>query len=428
MSIEERLAEAERCGQCSYCKWIPLDQIKSIRFSNGCPSIAYNNFNSYSARGRYLVLHSLMHGRSDYTDRVLDIVYKCVTCGNCDVSCKIGRYNMEPLEMIHDLRFKLVEEGQLLPQHMVYIDHLRKEDNMMLKPRAERGQWAKDLDLKRITQQGAEVLFHAGCRFSYDESLWPKVRSAGLLLRDAGVDVGIMGAEESCCGGRVFNMGYKGEFIKFAENNLQAWKSAGVKTLVTSCADCYHAFKRLYPSVGSTFKVVHTAEYLDQLIREGRIKPTGRIPLKVTYHDPCHLGRQGEAYEPWSGKEKKIKNQIIVYEPRKPRYNGAWGVYDPPRNVLRSIPGLELVEMERTREYAWCCGSGGGVREAYPEFSQWTATERIEEAGITGAEAIVSACGWCESNFAESIAAQSGKMKVMDIAELIAQSTGLKGV
>ena len=198
MSIEERLAEAERCGQCSYCKWVPLDHIKSLRFANGCPSIAHNNFNSYSARGRYLTLHSLMHGRSGYTDRVLDIVYKCVTCGNCDVSCKVGRYNMEPLEMIHDLRFKLVEDGQLLPQHMLYIDHLRKEDNMLLKPRTERGKWAEGLDVKRITTQPAEVLFHAGCRFSYDENLWERARTAVTLLRDAGVDVGILGADESC--------------------------------------------------------------------------------------------------------------------------------------------------------------------------------------------------------------------------------------
>ena len=208
--------------------------------------------------------HSLLNGRSEYTDRVLDIVYKCVTCGNCDVSCKVCRYNMEPLEMIHDLRFKLVEDGQLLPQHMVYIDHLRKEDNMMLKPKAERGKWAEGLDVKHITSEPAEVLFHAGCRFSYDETLWPKARTAVTLLKNAGVDIGIMGADESCCGGRVFNMGYKGEFTKFAENNLEAWKTAGVKTIVTSCSDCYHAFKRLYPEyLGSKFEVVHTVEYLD---------------------------------------------------------------------------------------------------------------------------------------------------------------------
>jgi Fe-S oxidoreductase len=419
VSLEEHLAESERCSQCSYCKWIPLDQIKSIRFANGCPSIAYNNFNAYSARGRYLVTHSLLSGRSEYTDRVMDIVYRCVTCGNCDVSCKVCRYNMEPLEMIHDLRFKLVEDGQLLPQHMVYIDHLRKEDNMMLKPKAERGNWAEGLDIKHITSEPAEVLFHAGCRFSFDETLWPKARAAVTLLKNAGVDIGIMGKDESCCTGRVFNMGYKGEFTKFAENNLEAWKTLGVKTIVTSCSDCYHAFKRLYPAIGSKVKVMHTVEYLDSLIKEGKIKLTKKVPLKVTYHDPCHLGRQGESYVPWEGKEKKIKSQMIVFEPRKPRYNGAFGVYDPPRNVLKSIPGLELVEMERNREFAWCCGSGGGVKEAYPEFSNWTAAERIEEAKASGAEAIVSACGWCERNFVDALDSSGDKMPVFDIAELV---------
>jgi len=422
MALAEHLVEAERCSQCSYCKWIPMDQIKSLRFANGCPSITYNNFQSYSARGRYAVALSLSNGWSDYSDRVLDIVYKCVTCGSCDVACKVCRYNMEPLEMIHELRFKLVEDGQLLPQHMLYIDHLRKENNMMLKPKAERGKWAEGLDVKRVTSQPAQVLFHAGCRLSYDEGLWQNARTAVTLLKNAGVDIGIMGADESCCTGRVFNMGYKGEFTKFAENNLEAWKTAGVKTIVTSCADCYHAFKRLYPPLGSKFEVVHTVEYLERLIKQGKIKFTRNIPLKVTYHDPCHLGRQGEPYIPWQGKEKKIKNQIVIFEPRKPRYNGAWGIYDPPRNVLKSIPGLELVEMERIREYAWCCGSGGGVKEAYPEFSNWTATERIEEAKSTGAEAIVSACGWCERNFLDAIDSNGAKMKVFDVAELVRQA------
>ena len=106
--------------------------------------------------------------------------------------------------------------------------------------------------------------------------------------------------------------------------------------------------------------------------------------MKVTYHDPCHLGRQGEPYVPWNGKEKKIFGQAVVYDPPRPRYNGAFGIYDPPRNVLRAIPGLELVEMERNREAAWCCGAGGGAREAYPEFTSWTASERLEEAASPG--------------------------------------------
>jgi Fe-S oxidoreductase len=155
------------------------------------------------------------------------------------------------------------------------------------------------------------------------------------------------------------------------------------------------------------------------LIKEGRIKFRSGVPLTVTYHDPCHLGRQGEPYVPWQGVEKKIKNQIIAYEPKRPRYNGAWGVYDQPREILRAIPGVQLVEMQRIREYSWCCGAGGGVREAYPEYSDWTAAERITEARATGAEALVSACPWCERNFLDAVSGMKDSMKVYDIVDLV---------
>jgi Fe-S oxidoreductase len=422
VALKDFMAEAERCSQCSYCKWIPFDHMKSVRFSKGCPSITYNNFNSYSARGRYAVSLALINGSIKYNEKVLDIAYQCSTCGSCDVTCKICRYNLEPLDMIRELRAKLVEDGQLLPQHKPVMDSLRKEDNMMLKPKAERGKWAEGLKVKNITKEKAEVLFHAGCRMSFDDELQKVARTAVTLLKNAGVDIGIMGKDESCCGGRAYSMGYREEFNRCAKKNMEAWSKAGVKTIVTSCSDGYHAFKRLYPTVGSKFQVLHTVEYLDKLIKEGKTKFSKNIPLKVTYHDPCHLGRQGEPYVPWQGKEKKIFNQIVVYEPRKPRYNGAWGIYDPPRNILKSIPGIELVEMERVRECAWCCGAGGGVKEAYPEFSTWTATERLEEAKETGAEAIVSACGWCERNFLDVIKANGDKMKVLDVAELVQQA------
>jgi Fe-S oxidoreductase len=422
LALEDYKADMERCSQCSYCKWIPLDQVKSWRFAKGCPSIAYSNFLSYSARGRFAVALSLLNGQSTYTDKVVDIVYKCTTCGSCDVSDKICRYNLEPMGMMHELRFRLVEDGQVLPEHKAVIEHLRKEDNMMMQPGAERGDWAKGLDVKNIAEKPAEVVFHAGCRFSYDKELQEKARTAVTLMKNAGVDIGIMGKEESCCGGRAYDMGYKDDFLKTAEKTTKAWKAAGVKTVVTSCADCFHAFSRLYPPLGENFEVLHTVQYLDRLIKEGKIKFSKTVPMRVTYHDPCHLGRQGEPYIPWDGKEKKIYNQIVVYEPKKPRYNGAWGVYDPPRDILKSIPGVELVEMERIKEYAWCCGSGGGSREAYPDFSNWTATERIEEAKATGAEALVSACGWCERNFLDAVNTAGEKMQVLDITDLVKQA------
>ena len=419
MALEDFAAEMDRCSQCSYCKWIPFDQMKSWRFAKNCPSISYHNFNSYSARGRYAVARSLIKGQSEYSDKVRDIVFTCMTCGSCDVSCKVCRYNLEPLEMVRELKFRLVEDGQGLDEHKAIIESLDKEHNTMHQPKTARGEWADGLDVPRLSSEKAEVLFYAGCRFSYDKDLQKSARAAVLLLKNVGVDVGIMGEREMCCGGRVYSMGYRNEFARFAKANMKAWARAGVKTVVTSCADGYHAFKRLYPQLGSQVEVLHTVEFIDRLIKEGKLTFRSEIPMTVTYHDPCHLGRQGEPYVPWSGVEKKIKSQIIVYEPNKPRYNGAWGVYDPPREILRSIPGVELVEMERIREYSWCCGAGGGVREAYPEYSNWTAAERIAEAKATGAEALISACPWCERNFMDAISALGDTMKVYDIVELV---------
>jgi Fe-S oxidoreductase len=422
VALEDYHAVMERCMRCSFCKWIPLSKVKSWRFAKGCPSIEYSKFQAYSAGGKLAIGLSLLEGRISYTERLPDIVYKCMLDGLCDVSCKICRYDLEPVEAMRELRFKLVEDGQLLPEHMGIIENLRKEDNMMMKPKSERDKWAEGLDLKNVTKENAEVVFHTGCRFSFDEELWKVVRTVTTLIRNASVDVGIMGKDETCCGGRVYDMGYKGEFTKYAQNNIEAWTRAGVKTIITSCSDCYHAFKRLYPQLGTKFEVLHAVEFINRLVREGKIKFSKTIPIRVTYHDPCHLGRRGEPYIPWKGREKKIRGQMIIHEPRKPRYNGANGVYEPPRELLKSIPGLQLVEMERIKEYAWCCGAGGGVKETWPEFSSWTAGERIEEAKATGAEAIVSACGWCERNFMDIIHTSGEKMKVYDIAELVQQA------
>jgi len=168
--------------------------------------------------------------------------------------------------------------------------------------------------------------------------------------------------------------------------------------------------------------VLHTVEFLERLIKQGKLKLTKPVNLTVTYHDPCHLGRQGEPYVAWQGKEKKILNQVVVYDPPKPRYTGAWGIYDPPRDILKAIPGLKLREMERIREYAWCCGAGGGCIDAYPEFSSWTAGERLTEARTTGAEAIVTACPWCERNFLDAVDSDGKKMQVFDLLELVQQA------
>jgi len=170
--------------------------------------------------------------------------------------------------------------------------------------------------------------------------------------------------------------------------------------VVTACADCYYAFKHLYSEIGGQFEVLHVVEYLDRLIKENRLKLSKPMKMKVTYHDPCHIGR---------------RDNDRIYVPGK----AIMGLYEQPRNIIRAMPGLEFVEMFRIKEYAWCCGVGGGVKEAYPDFSLWTAIERVKEAEAVGAQAIVTACPWCERALLDAVRESGSRLGIYDIIELI---------
>jgi Fe-S oxidoreductase len=422
--LEDLRDDLEWCSRCSMCKFIPMEVISGYDFAAVCPSISKYNFHSYSAGGKLNMALSMLDGRIDYTDKLLEMIYQCQICGGCDVSCKYNR-DMEPLEALYQLRMKCVQDGQLLPVHMLVVEGLRKEDNMMGRPKSERGDWADGIEVKDLTTEQAEVYFHAGCRYSYDSELWPVVRSGLTMLIRAGVDVGIMGKDECCCGGRSYELGYQGELTKYAEHNLEMLKTAGVKTLVTACADCYHAFKVLYHKIGKKpdLEVLHITEFIERLLNEGKLKFTRSVPISATYHDPCHLGRMGEPWIPWEGVRTKGSGLIALHEPPKEFRRGTHGIYEPPRNILNAVPGLRLTEMVRNRERSWCCGAGGGVIDAFPDFAMWTASERIREAESTGAEAIVTACPWCKRSFTDAVRENGHKIQVYDILEIIEQAT-----
>ena len=414
MNLTDFMPMEERCSNCSYCKFIPFDQVKTARFAENCPAIGYYNFNTYSARGRFQLGLSVARKEQPVTEETAKIIHSCLSCGSCDVSCKICRYNLEPLEHTVALKEEAVKQCGPLPAQQAMAESLRTEKTLIPgMKKADRTAWAQGLSFA----EDADVLFFPGCKYSYDPKLRGTVRRTAELLLRTGAKLGYLQDGDVCCAGRLWQMGLVSDFETRARLNLRLIESKGYKTIVTPCADCYHAFKRLYAGLGMHVEVLHVVEYVDRLIANGTIRFTRTLPLKVTYHDPCHLGRQGEPYIPWDGHEKKILNQVHTWEPRRPRYNGAYGIYDAPRRILNAIPGVELVEMERIREYSWCCGAGGGCSETDPALSGWTASERISEANATGAKVLVTACPWCKSNFESA-----GGIEVADILDLVAQA------
>jgi Fe-S oxidoreductase len=420
MGLEQYKGDVEMCCRCSACKFVPLQEVSGFQFVNVCPSISKYNFHSYAAGGRLNIAASMLKNGMTYTDKLLDIVYNCQMCGACGVSCNYAM-DMEVMEPIGEFRAKCVADGRTQPALEQTIAGLRQHGSMV-PVSGKRGAWAAGLKLKDATKEKVDVLYHVGCLTSYDPNLQKLARATARILQKAGVDFGIAGDNEVCCGGRAYQMGYQEDFLNQARKNMALIKQAGVKTVVTACADGYQAFKVLYDRFNLTdgLEVLHISEYVDKLLKEGKLHLAKKVNLSVTYHDPCRLGRLGEPWTHWQG--KKIPGDRFVFDPPKTYRRGTHGVYEPPRDVLRSIPGVRLTEMPRIKEYSWCCGAGGGVSDSNPEFAQWTAQERIEEAASTGAEAIVTACPWCEKTFAQAIKASGSRLRVYDIVELVEQA------
>src|SRR4030043_507038 len=344
MALEDYRGDIGMCCRCSACKFIPMQKVKGSEYSYACPSIARYNYHAYSAGGRLNIAASMLKNGFNYTDKLLDIVNDCQMCGACGVSCNYAM-DMEVLEPITEFRLKCVEDGKTNPALDKVIASLRKTGTMVPGAKGKRGEWATGLGLKDATKVKVDVLYHVGCLTSYDKNMQKLAKATVKILQKAGVNFGIAGDAETCCGGRAYQMGYRDDFLKQAKKNMAMIKKSGARTLVTGCADGYHAFKVLYDKfdLKGKLEVLHITEYLARLIKEGKLKPKKKADITVTYHDPCHLGRLGESFIHWKGKE--IPGHIRIFEPHKAFRRGPYGVYTPPRDALKSIPGLKLGEM-----------------------------------------------------------------------------------
>ena len=414
LKLEELQHDARTCPRCSNCKWVDHIYMRSHRFAKICPISARYSFNAYSAPGLLDMALGLLENRLDYTPGLVDAVYHCLLCGACDVRCK-RNLDIEVLGVLQALRFHCVSQGQgpPPPQRRLVGRVLRRGNRYGALPRRR---WLPD---GAIPKQ-ADVLFFPGCNAAFAQQ--DLARATAAILESGGVGFAVM-EPERCCGYPLFSLGVEGGLREIMEANLEARQHSGASVLLTGCPHCYHTWKVTYPRLleKSTealgFEVLHLSEFALRLLERGALKPRQGVAISLTYHDPCYLGRLGEPWAPWKG----VRGEFGTLDPPKRFRRGNAGIYEAPREVLRRL-GSPVTEMERVRENAWCCGAGGEVRAAFPDFAAWTARERLEEAKTTSAQGLVTACPYCRESL------QGSPLPVLDLSQVLLQALGRETV
>jgi len=315
-------------------------------------------------------------------------IWRCTTCGNCPAQCPRG---VKQIELGVSLR-RIASEYGVFPASARAIRGVRgslaTEGNPLGEKREKRADWARDLPVKTFAE-GMEILYFVGCYFSYDPRLKKVAVATAEILNKAGVDFGILGTRESCCGESIRKTGGEEVFRVLARENIKTFIDHGVKKILVSSPHCYHTLANEYPEFMVNFEVVHISQFLAELLNQGRLELTGEYKKKVTYHDPCYLGRHN-------------------------------GIYDEPREVLRKVPGLELTEMSDTRQNSLCCGGGGGRIWMDTPKGERFSDLRLQQAGEVKAEVLATCCPYCITNFEDSkLNMEREGLEIKDITEII---------
>ena len=382
--MQEYASQIHRCFRCGYCKF-PTD------YSNfNCPSYRRFRFDSYSTGGRLWLIYAWLKGEVEWSEHLAEILYSCTTCKNCVEQCPM-KFASDIVDWIVGARSDMVEKGKIPPEVARFFEAVHGYGNPLKLLRSDRDAWA---DGTKRYEPGDEYLFYVGCLGSYDENGQKIARSLADLLNEAGISFGILGNEEECCGNEVYMLGEMGLFQILAEKNSQKFKELGVKKIVTLSPHAYNIMKNNYPAFGANFEVHHYTQLLHDLIKKNKIK-FSQNKAKVTYQDPCFLGR----------------------------YNK---IYDEPREILQSIPGIELVEMEKNRENSFCCGGGSGnfIMDLLAGGEESPSRVRVREAYETGAGTLAVACPSCMTMFVDAIKAEEleDKLTVKDISQIVKES------
>lgn len=357
------------CYQCGMC-------------TASCP---WNLVKSFIVRR---IMHQGQLGLIDFENEEL---WMCATCRACIQNCPRG---VEIIDIMRAMRRAIVEFslGGIPDSLRISIKNISGVGNPLGEPQEKRADWAKDLDIKSY-KKGTDLLYFSCCIPAYDSSIQRVARASAGIFKKAKIDFGILGTEETCCGESARKAGQESLFQNLAQANIGTFHEAGVNRIVTTSPHCYSTFKNEYPELDGNFNVVHTTQFLAELIKEGSLKLSKELNKKVTYHDPCYLGRHN-------------------------------GIYDEPRQVLESVPGLELVEMTDNRENSLCCGGGGGRIWMETKKGERFSDIRLEQALKAGADILAVSCPYCMLNFEDSLRSSDneGAIEIKDIAELVQEA------
>jgi Fe-S oxidoreductase len=361
-----------------------LGCIQCGRCTGGCPLALTSPLNI-----RRVIYQALTCDKLDVNQ--MPEIWDCTTCSTCTLRCPKG---LDPAMILVGMRRVLTEGGRVKPTVRDALESTFKFGNPWNRGKAKRADWAQGLNVKDLTGGGeADILYFVGCTPSYDDRVQAVAQAMVKVFEKAGVDFGILGNEEICCGSEMRRMGEEGLFEFLVEDNLELFKQHDIKRMVTTSPHCYNTFKNEYE--GLNIEVQHYTQFVADLIERGELTLSGEVNKVVTYQDPCFLGKQN-------------------------------GVYDEPRAILRSIPGLQFVDFDRSRERSLCCEGGGGRMwvEASTTSGERLAEIRVKSALDLGAEVIATACPFCMLTLEDAVKTTGAEeaIEVLDVVELVAQA------
>ena len=369
-----------RCFRCGYCKF-------THEYSDlNCPSYKKYRFETYSTGGRLWLAYAALKGDIKWSNNLSNVLYSCTTCGNCMQNCRFEKFNFLLVDVIEAARAEAVKNGICPEKQKVLLE--RVQNQKFFNPYGEPNSDNKELKKAYNLPDTAEWVYFIGCTSNYRQK---NLRDATLsVLKKANVNFTLI--NEHCCCSPLIRTGQIHPINDIVKFNLAQIKNAGASKIITSCAGCYRTMKKDWPKFGADYKieVYHTIELVKKLIDEGKIELSSEYSKTVTYHDPCHMGRH-------------------------------MNIYDIPRDVIKQIPKINLVEMKRNKRDALCCGAGGGVKIGYPDWSIEISKERLNEAKETGASILTTICPFCKTNLSDANQQFKMRFEILDLIEIIDQ-------